>query len=484
MSRRRFVQNGAILSLGQVAGYGLVFFRTWVLTHVISRADVGIAATFQMAVFLFDMLSDLNLGTLLIQAPDGDEPLLQSTAQAMGASRGLLNTLLLAGLAWPIAYVMEVPAARAAYQWLGLVLLLRGLSHLDTYRLQRHQNYRSPVTAEVISQLLAMLAVWPLALLRRDYTVMVWVLLIQAGSYALLSHLLAERRYAWAWEKRYLRRLVSFGWPLLINGFLMFGIFQGDRAILAARRIFPAYSKDDLAIYSVAFSLTLIPTMVLTKVASGLLLPQLSKLQNNAPQFLRRYALMLEGLSMIGGAMAIAFVVAGGSLVVLLYGRGYAAAGAFIGWLGAMQGVRLIRVGTTLGALAQGNTRNSMISNIARSTGIGAAVGVAAYGAPLPWIAAAGFCGEVLALAASALNVRLRHQIPVTSCLWPVLLLGAGLVAAILPANSLAHLQPIFGITCAAAIALTFLAIGAVVFRTIREELWSSMRTPVVRATR
>ena len=52
----------------------------------------------------------------------------------------------------------------------------------------------------------------------------------------------------------YARRLLTFGWPLLVNGLLMFGIVQGDRLIIGT-----AYSVYDLGIYSVALTLAMAP---------------------------------------------------------------------------------------------------------------------------------------------------------------------------------------------------------------------------------
>src|SRR5438445_272180 len=69
----------------------------------------------------------------------------------------------------------------------------------------------------------------PLAFSLRNYSVMLWLLLLQGVSSMVGSHLLAERPYRWAWDRNYLKRVFAFGWPLLVNGLLMFLIFQGDR---------------------------------------------------------------------------------------------------------------------------------------------------------------------------------------------------------------------------------------------------------------
>jgi O-antigen/teichoic acid export membrane protein len=116
--------------------------------------------------------------------------------------------------------------------------------------------------------------------------------------------------------------------------------------------------------------------------------------------------------------------------VSFVYGQKYAAAGGFIGWLGAMWGVRIIRTVPTLGAVAQGDTKTSMVSNIFRSLALLGMVLAAATGAGLAWISISGFCGESLALAITLWRLKRLHAIPITGCLRPLAVFGLGTMLA------------------------------------------------------
>jgi O-antigen/teichoic acid export membrane protein len=118
-------------------------------------------------------------------------------------------------------------------------------------------------------------------------------------------------------------------------------------------------------------------------------------------------------------------------VVILLYGQKYAAAGIFIGWLSGMWALRLVRTAPTLAAMAYGDTRNAMVSNLARSSALAGILLVAATGRSLVWIAVCGFLGELLALVVCVWRLQLRHGVPATLCFKPyaAFFAGAGIAA-------------------------------------------------------
>ena len=232
---------GAHLSLGQAATQASSFVRNIILARLISPADFGIAAILGVTLQMVEMFSNVAGDMLLIQAKDGDQEQLQGTAQALRVGRAVVNGVVIFALAWPAARLFGVPQATWAFRCLGLLPLLRGLFHLDMSRLQRHFRFAPSVITDAGANWCATLVAIPIAFWLRSYAAMLWALLIQAAVATALSHMLAERRYRWAWNRECWRRIVSFGWPLMINGILIFGIFEGDRLVIgSAGRLFSA----------------------------------------------------------------------------------------------------------------------------------------------------------------------------------------------------------------------------------------------------
>jgi O-antigen/teichoic acid export membrane protein len=406
--------------------------RNLILARMLGLNDMGVAALLALVVYLLDMISDLNLGTLLIQADDGDDPRMLSTAHSMMLLRSLGSALILLASAWPASQLFGVPEARWAFATLALVPLLRGLNHLDLSRQQRHLAFRRVVVVEVVTQAVLTALAWPLAFWLQSYAAMLWLLVLQSALVAIGSHLAAARPFALGWDRERASRMFLFGWPLLINGFLMFVIFQGDRFVIgAAQRLFPGsqYTLDDLGLYSVAFGIAMMPVAAIVKVGSSLLLPLLSRVQNEHAAFRRRYAMCVQLACAASALLSAALLLIGDRLLIALYGHKYEPATQFFGLLVIMQSIRLIRTAPTLGALAVGDSRTGMYANLVRTCALVGVCTAAAMKLGLEWIAAAGIAGELLALGCTLVRFTRRSHLQYATTLVPVLT-TLGVIAA------------------------------------------------------
>ncbi|MCC6360767.1 MAG: oligosaccharide flippase family protein [Phycisphaerales bacterium] len=443
MTLRRRVFHGALsLAAGQALGQGLSFLRNVIVARLLSPEDFGVAATFAITVSLFEMLSDLAVDKLIIQARDGDDPRLQATAQAFQSLRGLVCGLLTAALAWPIALLFSTPEAVWAYVLLGLVPVFRGLAHLDVGRLQREMRFGPAVVTQVGSQLAAVLAAWPLARWLGDWSAMLWIVLIQSAVLALLSHLVARRSYSWAWNAVQLRRLLIFGWPLLINGVLMFGVFQGDLAIVGSH-----YLLAQLAHYSLAGAIAAAPTQVVGSVFVSLLLPLFADVQSDQTRLVQRYRAAIQSACFSAGLIAAGITLLADGLLSGLFGEKYSAAGDVLVLLGFAQAVRLARMPPTVAALARQDTLNSAISNGYRLLGIPVALALASCGAPLSWIALAAIFGECSAFASAVFRLQRRQAVPISASFVPCMLTLTMLAGLLAPRVAFSDsVYPYFGV--------------------------------------
>jgi O-antigen/teichoic acid export membrane protein len=434
-ARTAIFRGGLKLGAGQVLVQACSFVRTVIVGQIIGKTNFGIAAVFVMTVALLDMISNLSLDAMIVQSKEGGSTRFQRTAQLLQVLRGLVNAALLFALAGPVSSLFGIPEARWAFSFLAVIPLLNGFVHLDVYRLQRRMRVGPAVAVEVGSSLLVAAAAWPLAAWLRDYRAMLWLLIFQAAATVAGSHVAARRRYAWAWLRQHVRSMVRFGWPLLVNGILMFVIFQGDGFVIGSSgRLFEAspYTVGDLGVYSAAFLLTMAPAVMIGRVFWSLFLPLLSQVQDDREALERRYSFCALVTALAAGLFAIPFIAAGGWLVVRVFGAGYGEAAAFIGILAAMQALRIVRVAPTLAAMSRGDTRNSMVSNLTRSLALAGVLAVAASGGSLRWIAAAGVGGEILALVVCVLRLRRHHAILVGPCLKPAAISAAVILLAAL----------------------------------------------------
>lgn len=460
------------MSGGNLLAQGLAFVRIAILARLLSVEDFGIAATFLITVAFLGMLSDLGIDRLLIQAPKGGERRFQGTAHVVLAARGLALAAIIFLLAEPIGGLFKVPEAIWAFRWLAVVPLVRGFMHSDYRRLEREFRFRAAVLIDVCPQLLIALAVWPIAAWLGNYSAVLWLVIAHAMASVIGSHLVAERPYIWALDRMTMASILSFGWPLLINGLLMFGIFHGDRVIIGSW-----YSMTELGVYSVAFALLQAPKMLLTKGTSAVLLPLLSRAQDEPGIFEQRYRNGCMVLAVLSGLVAVVLAVSASPLIRLIYGEKYAAVGGFVVWLVLMQAIRLIRVGPTLAAMALGDTQNMMISNIWRTSTLLLAFVAGMMNSDLLWIAAAGCMGEMLALGYSLLRLSHRQHLEVGLALRPAIVAGAWMIIGTVVAAWIGP-DAAWSIVVGAAAALSLgLSFSMLVFPEVRQQLTQAARS-------
>lgn len=403
MSHRKHLKGGLLLTGGNVASAGCVFVRNVIVTHLISLENYGIASTFSLAMTLLEMASNLGIDRLIVQAKDGDSSHVVASGHAFQVVRGTIAGLLLFATAKLAADLFNVPQVTWAFRTMALVPLIRSFTHLGAAVQQREMRFGASISIDTGSQLLVTLLAAPLTLWLRDYRVMLVLILMQVTVSVAVSHMVAERRYVIAWDSRQVRRMMEFGWPLLLNGFLMFVTFEGDEAIVGASK-----GMEPLAWYGVAFGLVLSSSLLVANVAGLFMMPLLSRKQDDRSEFQRRSVIAVQLCTLAGLLVGLVFVLAGPALLIAIYGRKYAAGAAIIGWFGILQSARIAKSGPAVVAMAQGKTTNPLIANIVRCLGVVAAVAAVALGQGVVAVAVCGMVGEVLGAVTAILLLRWR----------------------------------------------------------------------------
>ena len=261
---RKLLRGTAVLTTGRVAGYGLSFLRNLILARMLAKADYGLASVFGTAMALLEVSGNMAFGIQIIQSKQGDTDGFQASAHALMFLGGLCSAALLVGLSVPMAHLFGMPHIWWAFALLGVIPMCQGLGHLDVARRQREFDYVPSVSIELASQFLITAAAWPLTVWFGDYRAIVCLMIGKAVSSTAMTYSFARRPYRWAWEREHMRSMLSFGWPLLLTGLLMFGSQQADQMLVGS-----AFSLSILAEYGLAFSVGSVPWFMFGQVASA-----------------------------------------------------------------------------------------------------------------------------------------------------------------------------------------------------------------------
>ena len=392
MLHQRLFRGGVWLTAGQGLSAGASFLRNIAIARLVSVEDFGIVVLLSLTLSVLETVSNLAIDRLLVQASDGDDPKLQAIAHALQVVRGVIGGVILFLVAGWVATLFKIPHTTWAFQLLALVPVIRSFVHLDTVRFQREMRYKPTFWIDAVPQLISLGLAIPLAYWLQDYSAIVWAMLAQALAFTVITHFLASRPYHWAWDRAMVVRVMSFGWPLLANGLLMFAIFQGDKAVIAV-----AFTAEIVGWYGAAFMLSMAPAMLATSVMQSLLLPVLSSSQGAPDEFLRRHEKTVQACLTVGLLTAAVFAVFGPELLIALFGDRYRDGAAVVVLLGLTQGVRIAKSGQFVSAVALANTKIPLIANLARGAALFAAIGLVAIGYGPVMVAFTGLLGECIA---------------------------------------------------------------------------------------
>jgi O-antigen/teichoic acid export membrane protein len=404
---KKLLQGTLVLMVGQITSYGLSFLRNIILARMLAKADFGLAAVFSMSVLLLEVAGRMSFGQQIIQSRDGDGASFQASSHAFQCVLALGGALLVLAMSHPLSHAFRAANAGWAFALLALVPLAKGFEHLDYYRQQREMNYLPGVLCEVVPQALATLAAWPLAARVRDYRVIVVLMVGKAVLGILMTHVMAKRPYRWAWQKDYIKRMWTFGWPLLLTGLLMFAGQQADQLVVGT-----FLTLDSVAHYALALSLVSIPWFVFSQVASSLMLPVLSRVQNEPEGFCREYRSCVEYAGVGAVLLTLPLIGAGEQIVTLFYGPKYAGTGLLMAILGTATAVRFLRFVPAVGAMARADTMNQLYSNLWRGLSLPLAAIVAAAGGGVIAIAGCALVAELMAGLVSLRRLRQQQNVP------------------------------------------------------------------------
>ena len=258
----------------------LLLVRNLVVARLISPEDYGIASTFAISMAIVEIIANMGLQQLIVQDKDGDDPKLQAGLQGFQVLRGAFSTVFLFAISHPLAAFLGVPEVAWAYQILAIQPFLLSLYHFDMHRLRRQMRFMPSIMVDVMPALLSLLLVFPLVKFIDDYRLMLWALLFQAGVGLITSHWVAERKFELTLQRDIVKRSIVFGWPLFINSALLFVMLNGEKLVVGRE-----LGMVPLAMFSMGFTLTLTPTLVVARATQAFFLTQLSAVQDDDEKF-------------------------------------------------------------------------------------------------------------------------------------------------------------------------------------------------------
>ncbi len=431
MSVRSILMSGLILTSGRVSGALFGLIRNVLIARFISIENFGIAATFAVVISVVELISDIGIDRMIVQAKDGATEIFQKNAQFVHALRGIATSILIFVCASPIAVFFKIPDVIWAFQILALTPLLKGFIHLDIARVQREMNFLPAAVIIFVPQFIVMCLAIPFCLVFDDYRAALYLSMLQVFLQLCTSHALANRLYRWAVTRETLERIFHFGWPLVLNGFIVGLISQGDKALVGR-----FFSLEVFGVFTAAYGLVFLFASIVVSILQSYFLPMLSKDSENSSILQKRSLVVLQISAVIGLMLSLGTSMLGPSILLMLYGPQFETAIPFLALIGIFQAIRMARSCLNTVAIASRLTTVALYMSLSRVIGFGLAITFAVLGSTIDVLLICSVVGELIAFITGIVFLSYYGKISIRDAVPSLLLFSIiGVVCSVFSEN-------------------------------------------------
>lgn len=342
---------------GGVATVTLI--RNVIIARLIGVEQFGIAAALAIAVSAVEMATNLGVHQTIVRDKRAGQRLFQPAMHSLQLLRGLCGAAIIFLLAKPSAQFLGVPEAAWAFEIAALIPLISGMAHLDSWRFHAASRFGPSIVVQLGPALLTLLLIPPLYTKFGDFRMLLVASVVQATGVMIMSHLVAEQRYQIGWHRRFIPQAIRFGLPLALNGVLLLAVFHGEKVLVAH-----VYGPAELALLAMGFTLTLTPALVIGRSLQSYCLPLLTRTVTSAA--FAAEAKQIMWLCLVTGFGLTLSLVALTAFIPALLGPEFQALIPLFPMLAVLHGLRVVKTGASITALAKGDSLNTAVGNAPR----------------------------------------------------------------------------------------------------------------------
>lgn len=330
--KRRVLSSGSWILAGYGVSQFLRFAGNLILTRLLFPEAFGLMAIYQAIYFGVHMLTDVGIGPSIVQDKRGNEPVFLNTAWTVQVVRGFLAWIGFCVLALPMAALYGEPLLAKILPVAGLTAFIGGFSSSKIHTAQRNLDIVRVTQIDMGSSAVGLLCTIVLAWLLKSVWALVWGNLITVTIQMIASHVALEGvKNRFAWDKESLTHMRGFGRWILFNSALSFLSVEGARLLTGA-----ILNMRELALYTLASTMSLILWQAMQKLAGSVLFPAYSEVHRTNPENLRSVLFKARVTTMLPSwGLAVFFMLFGAQFMDTLYDTRYHGSGAMLQILAA-----------------------------------------------------------------------------------------------------------------------------------------------------
>ena len=400
------LRGSLVTGVSQAMKIGLQFLSVIVLARLLVPEDFGLVAAVGPVVAFVALFQNLGLQQAIVQRHDISDQQLNRMFWVMAAV-GLACTAIVLAVSPLVAWFYGDPRMRDITIAAGVPLLLGSMAGLPLSLLNRHLRFGQLAMIDVANALFGFLA----AATGAYYGLGYWSLLLGSAASAAVS-----LAVAWYWSRwmpgrpdfRIDRDIMSFGANL--TGFNLANFFARNLDNILIGKYAGAI---ELGYYDRAYKLLLFPIQNIIAPLSRVMIPLLSRVQDDKPRFRELYLQTAWLLAFITVPGVAALTCTSEQVVNILFGAKWQAITPIFLWLGLAGVVQSVSNSTGWVFICQGKTKTLFRWGV-----YGSVTTIAAFIVGLPWGAvgvAAAYAISGYALRIPVLAVLLHRTGPISA---------------------------------------------------------------------
>lgn len=301
---------------------------TLILARVLVPEDFAIVAIALLVVNLTEVFGQTGSAQYIMSRQEISDDTLNS-AWTLDLLIKLSITLVINLCAWPVSQYYSEPELRLIIHTLSVIPFISSLNNPGLWVLQREQNYKRYVKAEIIAKVISVIVTISIALTTKSY----WALIFGQISSALLVVMISYQVHTFRPQMRTTE--ISQQWRF--SGFMIpQELFGYVKANIDSFMVSKHYNSHVFGSFHVMKYLSVIPSLNFIVPMSTPLLVEMSKELEDREQSVFKYTLAFSSVLLVAAPISIFFYQNSFQLVSILLGNNWLEYHLVLGYMGML----------------------------------------------------------------------------------------------------------------------------------------------------
>ncbi|MDB5725230.1 MAG: hypothetical protein JWQ16_1984 [Novosphingobium sp.] len=299
MLARRVFFASALLSFGRLFARFLDLIAALVVARFLSPADFGLVTLATASLMILRAITELPVGEALLRSEELTKADVD-TAFTLSAIRGVVVALLVAGAAWPMAWIYADDRLIPLMLALAATPIAMGFRSPELVRFSREVNFTPATVIDVLAKVAAFAIAVAIAIEMRSYWALAAALIVPPFISTPASYFVAPYRPHFSLERT--RVILSFAGWVTLTRFITTVNGEADRFFIGS-----VLGKASLGFFAMGRSVATTASWAIGTPLMQAMMPGFARLQGDPPRLRQAY---IKGQAMlVAGVMPLGIVL-------------------------------------------------------------------------------------------------------------------------------------------------------------------------------